>query len=238
MFVIKRKNIIIVAVLIITAITFITCFGAISSKTVSDSLSNKIKIVLDAGHGGIDGGVVGVSTGVKESELNLKVVKKLEKFLVDAGFFVVLTRSTDAGLYGIATTNLKRKDMEKRREIIRKTSPDLVVSVHMNKYSLASRRGAQVFYKKNDERGKLLAESIQYSFNQMEQSVRICNALTGDYYILNCSEYPSVIAECGFLSNIEDEALLITKEYQEDVAYSIYKGIAGYLAQSSFSCEH
>ena len=166
------------------------------------------------------------------------MVKKLEKFLVDAGFFVVLTRSTDAGLYGIATSNLKRKDMEKRREIIRKTSPDLVVSIHMNKYSLASRRGAQVFYKKNDEFGKILAESIQYSFNQMEQAVRTCNALTGDYYILNCSEYPSVIAECGFLSNIEDECLLITEEYQEDIAYAIYKGIAGYLAQSSFKCEH
>lgn len=238
MFVIKRKNIIIISVLIITLITFITCFGAISSKTVGDAYSGKIKIVLDAGHGGIDGGVSGVVTGVKESELNLKVVKKLEKYLVDAGMVVILTRNSDAGLYGIATSNLKRKDMEKRRDIIRSAAPDLVVSVHMNKYSVSTRRGAQVFYKSADERSKLLADSIQYSFNQMEQAVRSCTALSGDYYILNCSEYPSVIAECGFLSNPDDESLLITDTYQDDLAYTIYKGIAGYLAQSSFNCTH
>lgn len=235
MFVIKRKSIIIISVLIVTAFTFIMCFGAISSKSVGDALSGKIKIVLDAGHGGIDGGVVGVTTGIKESDLNLKVVKKLEKYLVDAGMVVVLTRSSEAGLYGVATSNLKRKDMEKRRDIIKKTSPNLVVSIHMNKYSLSTRRGAQVFYKKGDNCGKLLAESIQYSFNAMEQAARNCSALSGDYYILNCTEYPSVIAECGFLSNPDDEALLITDEYQNEIAYSIYKGIAGYLAQNTFS---
>ena len=235
MFVLKKKNIIIISVLLITVFTFIFCFSAISSTPVGDAAMGKIKIVLDAGHGGIDGGVVGVSTGVKESELNLKVVKKLEKYLVDAGVVVVLTRSSDAGLYGIATSNLKKKDMQKRRDIINKAQPNLVVSVHMNKYSLSTRRGAQVFYKASDERSKLLSESIQSSFNSMEEASRKCSALSGDYYILNCSSYPSVIAECGFLSNPEDEALLITDEYQDSIAYAIFKGIVGYLAQYSIS---
>ena len=145
MVVIKKSNLIISFVLILTLLTFILCFGAISNNPVGSAYATKIKVVLDAGHGGVDGGVVGVRSGIKESELNLKVVKKLEKHLLDAGFIVVLTRSSEAGLYGVANSSLKRKDMEKRKAIIDKTKPDLVISVHMNQYSLSTRRGAQVF---------------------------------------------------------------------------------------------
>lgn len=229
MIVLKRKNILIVSVLIATLFTFVLCVSAIAAKPVGEASANKIKIVLDAGHGGVDGGVTGVNTGVKESELNLKVVKKLENYLINSGMSVTLTRNSDAGLYGVATKNLKRKDMEKRRDIIKSVNPDLVVSVHMNNYSVSTRRGAQVFYKKGDEKAKLLAENIQKNFNSMKEASRNCTILTGDYYILNCSEIPSVIAECGFLSNPEDESLLISEEYQDAIAYNVYKGIIGYL---------
>ncbi len=235
MFVFKRRNIIIVSVLFLTLLTFVLCFGALSKTALGEASSSKIKVVLDAGHGGIDGGVAGVNTGIKESELNLSVVKKIEKYLIDAGINVVLTRTSEAGLYGVASSSLKRKDMQKRKEIIEKAKPDLVISIHMNKYSLSTRRGAQVFYKKSDDSSKLLAQSIQDNFNQMKEAVRSCAALAGDYYILNCTEYPSVIAECGFLSSPEDEALLVTEEYQDALAYTVFKGIVGYLAQSSFN---
>jgi len=231
MIVFRKKSLIIISVLIITALTFILCVSALAYTPIGDTSANKIKIVLDAGHGGVDGGVTGISTGVKESELNLKVVKKLESYLISAGMVVTLTRSSDAGLYGIATTNLKRKDMEKRKEIIQKAKPDLMISIHMNKYSLTTRRGAQVFYKENDESSKLLANCVQKSFNSMRESVRECCALSGDYYILNCSNYPSIIAECGFLSNPDDEALLIDEDYQQSVAYAIFKGIIEYLTR-------
>lgn len=234
MIVLKKSNLIISFVLVITFLTFILCFGAISSNPVGSAYSTKIKVVLDAGHGGVDGGVCGVKTGVKESELNLKVVKKLEKYLVDAGFIVVLTRNSEAGLYGVANSSLKRKDMEKRKSIINKTKPNLVISVHMNQYSLQTRRGAQVFYNENNDNSKLLAQSVQESFNNMKEAVRSCSALSGDYYIIKCTEYPSIIAECGFLSNPEDEALLIMDEYQESIAYTIFKGISTYLAQTTF----
>lgn len=217
--------------MIATILTFILCFGVLSTKPIGEASASKIKIVLDAGHGGIDGGVSGVKTGVKESELNLKVVKKLQTYLMSAGITVVLTRSTDAGLYGVATSSLKKKDMLKRKEIIMESKPDMVVSIHMNKYSVSTRRGAQVFYKSCDDNGKMLAVSIQENFNQMSQASRACSALSGDYYILNCSEYPSVIAECGFLSNPEDEALLITEEYQDSIAYAIFKGVVSYLSK-------
>jgi N-acetylmuramoyl-L-alanine amidase len=233
MIVFKGRNFIIISVLIATLLTFVLCVSALYEKPIGDTSVNKVRIVLDAGHGGIDSGVSGVLTSVKESELNLAVVKKLEKYLTGAGMNVVLTRSTDAGLYGVASKNLKRKDMEKRREIIHNAKPHLVVSIHMNKYSLTARRGAQVFYKKGDEESKLLAEGIQECFNTMEEAVRTCSALTGDYYILNCSEYPSVICECGFLSNPEDESLLITEEYQDTIAYTIFKGIVAYLARNT-----
>jgi len=228
-----KKNIIIISVFLITIFTFILCFGALSTKPINDVTVNRIKVVLDAGHGGIDGGVQGVNTGVKESVLNLSVVKKLEEYLVSAGINVLLTRNTDAGLYGVATKNLKRKDMEKRRDIINDFQPHVVISVHMNKYSLSTRRGAQVFYKKSDENAKLLASTIQQSFNIMPNASRECSILAGDYYILNCTEYTSVIAECGFLSNPEDEALLLTEEYQNDIAYSIFKGIVEYFSLSN-----
>ena len=229
MFVLKRRNIVIVAVLLVTVITFVVCFSALSKTAVGEASKNGIKIVLDAGHGGVDAGVSGVNSKVKESELNLMITKRLANYLSDAGMSVVLTRSSQAGLYGVATKNLKRRDMEKRKSIIEKAKPNLVVSIHLNEFSVSSRRGAQVFYKKGDENGKLLANEIQASFNGIEESTRNFSALTGDYYILNCSSYPSVIAECGFLSNPKEEALLITNEYKNEVCYSMLLGVLEYL---------
>ena len=234
MFVVKKRNIIISFVLVITLLTFFLCFGAIVKNNSDNVLATGYKIVIDAGHGGIDAGVTGTVSKVKESDLNLAVSKKLEKYVKDAGFMAVLTRKTEAGLYGLATSNLKKKDMLKRKEIINSEKPTLVISIHMNKFSVSSRRGAQVFYKEGDAKGTLLAKSIQNAFNNMEESPRQSSALKGDYYILNCSSYPSVIAECGFLSNPEDEALLITEEYQDKVAYTIFKGIIEYFSQASF----
>ena len=237
MFVIKRRSILIISVLIITALTMIFCLGALSKTASGNTGASKIKIVLDAGHGGIDGGVTGVNTDVKESDLNLSVVKKLETYLTDAGMTVVLTRSSSAGLYGVAAGNLKKRDMQKRRDVILKEKPVLVISVHMNKFSSPSRRGAQVFYKADDGEGKLLADSIQQCFNNMEEAVKKTSALTGDYYMLNCSPYPSVIAECGFLSNPQDEKLLVTDEYQNSIAYAIFKGVVTYLTEASVSLQ-
>ncbi len=234
MVVLKRRNLIIISVLIIVFLTSILCFKAIGVNPVGHAGINKIKIVLDAGHGGIDGGVSGVRSGIKESELNLKVVKKLEKYLIDAGMLVYLTRNSDAGLYGVANSSLKRKDMENRKKIIEKVKPNLVISIHMNNYSLSTRRGAQVFYNNDNENSKILAESVQECFNSMEEATRKCSPLKGDYYIIKCTKYPSIIAECGFLSNPEEEALLLTDKYQESLAYTIFKGVSSYLAKTTF----
>ena len=234
MFVFKKRNLIIITAFFLTVVTFILCFAALSKTDVIAAKSG-VKIVLDAGHGGIDGGVSGVNTGVAESEINLSVVKKLETYLVSAGINVVLTRSSDAGLYGVASSTLKRRDMLKRKEIIEKAAPTMVVSVHMNCYPNSMRRGGQVFYKQESGQSAVLAGSIQKSLNGLYKDVKDYSPLKGDYYILNCTEYPSVIAECGFLSNPTDEALLVTEEFQSELAYSLFTGIIDYLTESSIS---
>lgn len=229
----SKRNILIISTLLLTVFTFIICFSALSRSAYSENDNEMITVVLDAGHGGIDGGVFGRTTGVAERELNLEVTKKLEKLLIAGGFNVVLTRSTDAGLYGVATKARKKKDMQKRKEIIENSKPDLVVSIHMNYYPVSSRRGGQVFYNKESENGKRLAECIQKGFNEISEYPKDYSILTGDYYILSCTEYPSVICECGFLSNAEDEKLLISEEFQEKISYSIFQGIVNYLSLSS-----
>ena len=185
-------------------------------------------VVVDAGHGGVDGGVVGKKTGVKESELNLAVAKKLRDLLRSSGFTVVMTRESSAGLYGFPGKGFKRRDMEKRRDVILNAGADVVISVHMNYFSDGRRRGGQTFYLGGSKEGRALASFLQEEFNALGE--RDYNPLAGDYYMLECTSVPSCIAECGFLSNAEDEALLLTESYQSAVAYAIFKGIAAYLS--------
>lgn len=201
---------------------------AINTISTGVKASTLFKVVIDAGHGGVDGGVSGIKTGVKESELNLAVAKELFVAVKEMKFQSVLTRSSSAGLYGTATANKKKKDMEKRKNIILKERPDAVVSIHMNYYDNSSRRGAQVFYKQNDANSKLLADLIQDALNNMPSNEREYSALKGDYYILNCTNYPSVLIECGFLSNPEDERLLSSTEYQSLIAKTVANALSRY----------
>lgn len=230
----NKKNFLICSVLLVTVITFIICFNALNKLPKQSLADTKMKVVIDAGHGGIDGGVVGVNTGTKESTLNLLVAKELKRCFLSAGIDVVMTRENENGLYGTATSSRKKKDMQKRKNIIEKAQPEMVISVHMNKYSVSTRRGAQVFFDKNNQRGISLANAVQKSLNGMEETVREYSALNGDYYILTSHNYPSIIVECGFLSNPEDEALLMTDAYRQKIAYAIFKGCIDYLSETTF----
>ncbi len=219
-----------VALLLAVAFTLTVCFCALAGTAAE---AHRLTIVLDAGHGGVDGGVVGVRTGTKESDINLKLTFLLQERFEEAGFRVVLTRRTEAGLYGMATAGYKKRDMQKRAEIIRTSSPALVISVHQNFFSLPSRRGAQVFFKESSESSKSLACSIQTALNAMPECVKRSDPLKGDYYILNCSDTPSVIVECGFLSNPEDEALLLQESYRRKLADAVTEGALGFLSSSA-----
>ena len=232
MLVLKKKNLIVISVLLVTALTFVFCFSALSKTSADGAYSYKIKIVLDAGHGGIDGGVCGVNTGVKESDLNLAVVKKLERLLISADFNVVLTRNSSAGLYGIATSNLKRRDMQKRREIIEEADPAMVISLHQNFYPTRNTRGAQVFYSKGNAGGQRLALLMQKELNVLyaKEGARARNAASGQFYMLECSDCPSVLVECGFLSNREDERLLTSEGWQKTLGQTIAASAMSYFS--------
>ena len=228
MFVISKRTVMIFGAFIILFVTLLTVLTAINSIAEGVDIDNTFKIVIDAGHGGVDGGVSGRNTGVKESEINLLVAKEFAKCASEAGFRVALTRSSSAGLYGTATSSLKKKDMQKRKEIILKEHPDIVVSIHMNYYSVSTRRGAQAFYKSGDDNGFKLATAMQNNFNSLACNVKPYSPLCGDYYILNCTDIPSVIVECGFLSNPEDEMLLNNENYRKTIAETLTKGVVEY----------
>lgn len=218
------------ALILTVAFTLGVCFFALAGTTAE---ANRLTVVLDAGHGGVDGGVVGTKTGVKESDINLKITYLVKERFEEAGFAVVLTRRTEAGLYGMATAGYKKRDMQRRAEIIQSSSPALVVSVHQNFFSLTSRRGAQVFFKESSESSQALACSIQAALNRMPECVKRSDPLKGDYFILNSSPAPAVIVECGFLSNPEDEALLLSENYQRKLAEAVVSGAIGFLSSSA-----
>lgn len=208
------------------------CISSLTAPVFAQE--SKLKIVLDAGHGGIDGGVVGRKTGKKESEINLAIVMLLKSELEESGFEVVLTRKTDGGLYGVATDGFKRRDMKKRKEIIENANPELMVSVHQNFYPSASVRGGQVFFEQGNIDGERLAQSLQNGLNSLYEKEGAKSRLikTGEYYMLSCCDCPSVIVECGFLSNLKDEELLVKKTGQKKIAAAIFSGILGYFAQN------
>lgn len=221
MFIVKKSLLIICCAVLVGGAIFGICAGAVASSASHDGLRT---VVIDAGHGGIDAGVLGISTKTKESEINLYIAKYLRGYFADAGFNAVLTRTTQGGLYGTSTRGFKMRDMKKRKEIIEKSGADMVISVHQNFCPLPSKRGGTVFFDKQSAVGKQLADSIQGSINEMKECVKPNEALAGDYYMLKCTQSPSVIVECGFLSNSEDEALLISPEYQKSIAYAVFRG--------------
>lgn len=203
-----------------------------SSGTVGQESEKKGSfgtIVLDAGHGGSDPGMVGVS-GITEKELNLIYAQKLEKLLTEAGYQVVQTRTTEAGLYDPGETHQKAQDMQRRCAVIEKTKPLLTVSIHQNSYPDPSVCGPQVFYYEQSAEGEKLASSIQASLNEALGVARPrVQKGNGSYYILKRSLGTTVIVECGFLSNPAEEAKLQEEGYQDQVVKAICDGILSYL---------
>lgn len=224
--VVKLKPILGIMFVVFLSFLFCLSFNYLASAS-KNSTFYKYTIVLDAGHGGIDGGCVGTNSGITEAELNLEVTKNLQDYLENFGFNVVLTRNGKDSL-----AKEKVADMEKRIDIINKVSPLMVVSIHMNSFSDQSQYGTQVYYENGDDPSQFLAESIQEQMTVHLPNARQ-NANHGEYYILEHTSAISCIVECGFLSNENDEALLLSEDYRKDLSYSIYSGIVKYLVTSN-----
>lgn len=221
--VLKRSNLCILALsVILSAVTINMVDRADIVPANGVPVSDKV-IVLDAGHGASDGGAIG-TTGVAEKDINLKIAQKLQKLLEQTGATVIVTRADDS-----AIAETKRSDMRLRKNIKETSSADIFVSIHMNKFSQSKYSGAQVFYS-SDDKSKALGEAIQASMRNIlnPDNNRVAKSAEDSIYILKKSDVPSVIVECGFLSNPEEEELLTQADYQDKVAWSVYAGITSY----------
>lgn len=203
----------------------------LTQERQSEAEQQKGTIVLDPGHGGFDNGMVGES-GISEKVLNLIYAQKLSAVLEARGYRVVLTRTTEDGLYDEDVSNKKAQDMQRRCAVIEKEQPLLTVSIHQNSYAAdPSVRGPQVFYYEHSVEGEKLAKSIQDCMNEQLAIARPrVQKSNGSYYILKRSASVTVLAEVGFLTNPEEEALLQEEAYQEKAVQAIADGIEAYLA--------
>lgn len=186
-------------------------------------------ICIDSGHGENDPGKIGVA-GTKEKEVNLAIALKLKKSLEKQNIRVVMTRTDDRNLADANATNEKTSDMKNRVAKMDSEQPDAVISIHQNSYTDSSAKGAQVFYYSESKEGKVLAEILQKSLIEHAdpENHRMAKANTS-YYILKNTAAPTVIVECGFLSNPEEETLLNTAQYQDKLVDALQKGICEYL---------
>ena len=200
------------------------------SANVSAKATQRYTVIIDAGHGGFDGGAV-APDGTLEKDLNLSVALKLDSVLKIMGYDTVLVRDTDVSTADDKGTERSQKvsDIKARLRLTEKYKDALFVSIHMNKYTSPQPHGAQVFYSQVDG-SKELAECIQRSITAGVQTdnKRVVKKTTKDIYLLYHAVIPSVIAECGFISNPDDLLKLKSDEYQLKMAAAIAAGINDY----------
>ena len=222
--IIKLKSILIAVLLVVASI--LCSVGIVAVVESKNTPKSRFTIVIDAGHGGRDDGCSGVN-GTKEQDINLKIAKTLKVYLETLNIKVIMTRSDGNGLYDVNATNFKVSDMAKRMEIINKANPDMVISIHCNSFKDSSQSGAQAFYQEGDEKSKELADAMQSQLiSQLENARSASNY--GDYFLLKESSMPSVLIECGYLTNAHEEKLLGSVAYQNKIAYSIMCGVVSY----------
>lgn len=226
----KKRIELAMAICLILAAFVLARQGAIFVQSSETSLK-KVCIVIDAGHGGSDPGKVGIN-GALEKDINLELALKLKDMLEKKDIEIVLTRDSDAGLYSESSNNKKVEDMQNRCEIISDAKPVFTVSLHQNSYTTSDVKGAQVFYYGQSDKGKELAEIIQASLIKRVNPENTRTAKANEsYYLLKKTPTPTVIVECGFLSNSEEAELLLTSDYQDKLVRAIYMGVLEYLEQ-------
>lgn len=231
-----KKKLRAVEMILCVFIVVMGCLVANRNDAVVVNSSMKNLVVIDPGHGIPDGGAVGES-GVLESEINLMVAETVRNELQKAGVGVIMTRSDENAIYpdeNATVREKKRADLRERVRIINESGADLAVSIHMNYFGIEKYSGPQLFCRDKNEMSKKAAIHIKNSIieNIGEHCNREIKEVTGGIYVLEHSDVPIVLAECGFLSNKEEEKLLINPDYCEKMGTAIAKGIILYLTES------
>lgn len=224
-------NIVCIILFLLFTILMITSASEFELSVSSDTVKTLPDLIIDAGHGGEDGGAVSDS-GVLEKDINLLIANDTADLLFLFGFDVTKTRSDDTALSTSGDTVRARKvdDMKKRLEIFNSSDNNVVISIHQNKFTESKYHGTQIFYSPNNDESKILAENIKFSVKSLLQpeNERECKKADSGIYLLNNTDIPAVIVECGFISNDEELKKLLTDSYQKQMSYSIVTGFLDY----------
>lgn len=223
----KKTFLILIGIVVFLLVFISTCSKEIIVQTTGNTKT--YKIVVDAGHGAPDGGAVS-SDGVEEAGLNLEIAEKLRDALEDEGFLVIMTREDENNIADTdkqkSLREMKSSDLNNRVNIANNSGADIMISIHMNKFEGGSSWGWQTFYSKNSDEGKRLATLVQSSIQKNIDRVnkRVALSIEG-IKIVDKTNIPVIIVECGFLSNTEDLRLLQTEEYQNKIVIGIIDGV-------------
>lgn len=227
----KRRNGVILGIALALIMTLALGWGfrGQDKKIWSWTLGNRV-VVIDAGHGGVDPGAVGKGK-VLEKDVTLAVSKRLQALVQQSGAKTIMVRENDSDL-GTSQGLLKRKreDLAQRIQLAMDAQAEVYISIHANSFPDAKMTGAQTFYHSDSPEGKLLAQSIQQELNSMTKGKRVVKG-NQDIYVLKKAHQAAVTVELGFLSNLEEEQLLATPEYQEKLAVAIYQGLGVYFSK-------
>ncbi len=210
-----------------------TFHAANIASSESTDPSGDITVLIDAGHGGVDGGAV-AGDGTEEKYINLQIAELLQKQLDAMGVKTAMTRTTDDSIHDSSAQTIREKkvsDIHNRMRMMEETDPCIFVSIHQNKYSDSSLHGTQVFYSPNTTASAQLAQSIQTSVHTLLQpeNEREIKKSGNSIYLLYYAKKPAVLVECGFLSNAEETANLKDETYQKQLSFCIAAGILEYL---------
>lgn len=220
--------------IILSAMLYLTFMANFSAAEASSMPITQKTVIVDAGHGGDDGGAIGID-GTVEKDINLDIALKLEKILKFYGFNVIMTRTQDAMTCDDGLDSLRKRkisDIHNRFELMRKNPDAIFISVHQNKFEDSSQHGTQVFYSGNDERSKELAEAIQTSvtLTLQRKNDRVVKKSGSGIYLLYHAKIPAVLVECGFISNSDEVKKLKDESYRMKLAILIADGLLKYLS--------
>lgn len=220
--------------IILSAMLYLTFMANFSAAEASSMPITQKTVIVDAGHGGDDGGAIGID-GTVEKDINLDIALKLEKILKFYGFNVIMTRTQDVMTCDDGLDSLRKRkisDIHNRFELMRKNPDAIFISVHQNKFEDSSQHGTQVFYSGNDERSKKLAEAIQTSvtLTLQRKNDRVVKKSGSGIYLLYHAKIPAVLVECGFISNSDEVKKLKDESYRMKLAILIADGLLKYLS--------
>lgn len=220
--------------IILSAMLYLTFMANFSAAEASSMPITQKTVIVDAGHGGDDGGAIGID-GTVEKDINLDIALKLEKILKFYGFNVIMTRTQDVMTCDDGIDSLRKRkisDIHNRFELMRKNPDAIFISVHQNKFEDSSQHGTQVFYSGNDERSKELAEAIQTSvtLTLQRKNDRVVKKSGSGIYLLYHTKIPAVLVECGFISNSDEVKKLKDEGYRMKLAILIADGLLKYLS--------